>query len=202
MENKEDFQNLTINLYYLNNTIKDYELPLNLNELRIKVKKLFHIKNKTNEEILFLYNITKEVKGDEEEEDEENKKKEVTVEVKTDDDYILLLKRIKSDELKNDTIFVETDKCIGISSKNPETFEEEIECVIKNELKLAGERIKKYLSGLNKCYPTTKNPEQNQCNTCNKIISGKIFRTIVEQDEKNYCEKCSLLYPKPLFIIN
>ena len=198
MEDKEDFNNLTIDLYYLNNTIEDYVLPLNLNELRIKVKKLFHIENRENNEIFFLYDFTVE-----EEDEEENIKKEVTIEVKTDDDYALLLKRIKSHEIKNDIIFIETDKCPGeINRKTPQTFEEEIQSVIKSELKAAGERIKKYLSGQSKCYPSTKSQDQNQCSKCNQVISGKIYRSVIEPEEKNYCEKCSLQYDKPLFIIN
>ena len=73
-----------LGLYYLNNTINEFELPSSLNEFRTRIKKMFHIENKTNEEIFILYNI------DEEENDSEENKKETTVEVKTDDDYTLL----------------------------------------------------------------------------------------------------------------
>ena len=198
MEDKEDYQNLTINLYYLNNTINDFELPLYLNDLRTKVKKIFRIDNKENDEIFFLYNINVEEKDE-----EENIKKEITIEVKTDDDYALLLKKTKSDEINNDIIYIETDKVPGeISRKGPKTFEEEVQCVIKNELKAAGERIKKYLSGKKKCYPSTKNQDQNKCSKCNQVISGKVFRSVIEPEEQYYCEKCSLLENKPLFILN
>ena len=198
MEDKEENRNLTINLYYLNNTINGFILPLCLNDLRTKVKKIFRIENRENDEIFFLYNITVEEKDE-----EEIIKKDITIEVKAEDDYELLLKRIKSDEIKNEIIYIETDKVPGeISRKSPETFEEEVQCVIKNELKAAGERIKKYLSGLQKCYPSTINEDQNKCSKCNRVISGKVFRSVIEPEEQYFCEKCSLLENKPLFIIN
>ena len=194
----ENLLDSNINLYYLNNTIKEFELPSSLNEFRTRIKKMFHIENKTYEEIFILYNI------DEEENDSEENQKEATVEVKTDDDYTLLLNRNEKKKIKDNIIMVETDKFQGaISRKSPESFEEEIRCVIQNELKAAGERIKKYLSGKQKCYPSSKTKDEKTCSKCNKTIIGKSFRdVIIENEEKYYCEKCSLLHDKPVFIIN
>ena len=138
-----ELANQTANIDYMNNLIEGFELPSSLNDFRTQIKKLLHIESKTNDEIFVLY-IFKE-------DDKE-------IEAKTDEDYTLLLKRMKNDEIKDNTIFIESDKVpCEISRKNPESFEEEIQYVIERELKSAADRIKKYLSGNKKCYPSVKN---------------------------------------------
>ncbi len=141
-------------------------------------------------------------KKDENEKKNKNNQKEEYVEVKTDEDYKLMLERINSNEIKDNSILIETDRLCGeISRMNPETFEEEIQCVIESELDAAFERIKKYLSGNKKCTPTSQNPKKKECARCGKIINGKIFRSVIDINEQIYCEKCSYLNKEPVFII-
>jgi hypothetical protein len=74
---------------------------------------------------------------------EEKQKKEKIIEIKRNEDYISLLKQIKSGEIEDDIIFIETERVPEeISRETPETFEEEIECMIRTQLKAAAERIK------------------------------------------------------------
>ena len=195
-EKLKELENLQSNIFYLNNTIKDFDLPLSLNEFRTQIKDLFHIESKKNDEIFVIYTSLEEGDND--------KEKEETLEAKTDNDYILLLKRIKDDKVKDQTIFIEIDKVPSqISRKEPETFEEEIQNVVERELKAAAENIKKYLSGNKKCYPSAKNRKKNKiCSKCYRTIIGDIYKSVTNIDEKIYCEKCSFTQNDPTFIIH
>ena len=183
-----ELANQTANIDYMNNLIEGFELPSSLNDFRTQIKKLLHIESKTNDEIFVLY-IFKE-------DDKE-------IEAKTDEDYTLLLRRMKNDEIKDNTIFIESDKVpCEISRKNPESFEEEIQYVIERELKSAADRIKKYLSGNKKCYPSVKNQKNKICSKCCRTIIGDIFKSVTDYEGKIYCEKCSYSEREPTFIIH
>ncbi len=192
-------ENPKANILYLNNKIENFEFNISLSEFRLKMKKIFNLESKENNEIYVLYVFLKE---NEENEKNKNNQNEEYVEVKTDEDYKLMLERINSNEIKDNSILIETDRLCGeISRMNPETFEEEIQCVIESELDAAFERIKKYLSGNKKCTPTSQNPKKKECARCGKIINGKIFRSVIDINEQIYCEKCSYLNKEPVFII-
>ena len=83
-----------VNIYYINNTITDYELPLNLNEFRNEIKSIYHIESNNIDEINFNY-----IYVNDNDNDNDKESNELTVEVKTNDDYVLLLERIKSKEI-------------------------------------------------------------------------------------------------------
>jgi len=195
-EELKELTNLKANIFYLNNTINDFELPLSLNEFRTQIKELFHIDSRPNDEIFVLYTYIVE-------DDEDNKEKEQNLETKTNEDYILLLKRVKNDEIKDKNILIETDKVPSeICRKNPETFEEEIQFVIERELKAAAENIKKYLSGNKKCYPSAKSRKNKICSQCCRTIIGDIYKSVTDIEERIYCEKCSFTKKEPTFIIH
>ena len=195
-EELKELNNLKANIFYLNNTINDFELPLSLNEFRTQINDLFHIESRSNDEIFVLYTYIAE-------DDEDNKEKEQNLETKTNEDYILLLKRIKNDEVKDKNILIETDKIPSeICRKNPETFEDEIHFVVERELKAAAENIKKYLSGNKKCYPSAKSRKNKICSQCCRTIIGDIYKSVTDIEEKIYCEKCSFMRKEPTFIIH
>ncbi len=200
-EELKELKDLKSNIFYLNNTINDFDLPLFLNDFRTQVKNLFHIESKTNDEISVIYKVKDDEDIDDDDEDE-NKEKDKIIEAKTNDDYISLLKRIKSDEVKDNTILIESDKVPSeISKKYPETFEEEIACVVQSELKAAADKIKKYLSGNKKCYPLVKK-QKKMCSKCLRNIVGDIYRSVTNIEETIYCEKCSFSIKEPTFIIH
>ena len=177
------------NIYFLNNTIQDFELPVNLDEFREKIKDIFLIKNRKNDEIFVIYS-------------KEENESETTIEVKTFEDYIQLLKTIKESEIKDNTILIEVDKVPSETNRTiPESFEEEIQCVVERELKGAAERIKKYLSGNKKCYPCAK-LQKKVCSKCCRNIIGDIYKSVTDIEEKYYCERCSYTQKEPCFIIH
>ena len=189
IENKDN----TCNLFYLNNTIKDYNLPESFKDLKSDLKELYNIDPRLNDEISLFYNFL---------EKEKNNTKERNEEVKSEDDYLLMKKRIIN-EVKDKTLLVEIGKNINNTyRKIPETFEEEMQSVIERELKNAGERIRKYLSSdIKKYYPASK-VQDKICDSCGEIIKGDIYKNAINIEEKYYCEKCSLNINEPMFVIH
>ena len=187
---EEEYGGLKANIYFLNSTIQDVELPIYLNEFRDKVKDLFLIENRKNDEIFVIYSI-------------EEEGKEITIEVKTDKNYEELLNTIKNSEIKDNTILIEIDKVPSETNRTiPESFEKEIQCVVERELKGAAERIKKYLSGNKKCYPCSKIHKKKICSKCGRNILGDIYKSVTDIEEKYYCERCSFNQKEPCFIIH
>ena len=186
---EEEYGDLKADVYFLNSTIKEVELPISLNEFREKIKGLFLIKNRKNDEIFVIYS-------------KEENESETTIEVKTDEDYIKLLKTIKESEIKDNTILIEIDKVPSETNRTiPETYEEEIQCVVERELKGAAERIKKYLSGKKNCYPCAKS-HKKICSKCGRSIFGDLYKSVTDIEEKYYCERCSFNQKEPCFIIH
>lgn len=195
--NNKDIKNVKINVFYMNNKINNIPLPSSLNEFRIQVKNIFLIENRTNEEISFIYfYITNNKK-------EKDKLIEKIIDVKTDTDYSTMIDRIKSNNIKDGTIYIETDKIPDETSrKNSKNFEEEIQYLVESELKSAGERIKKYLSANKNCFILTKNKENKKCSRCQKDIAGNIYKSVTNIEEIYFCEKCSYIQKDPVFIIH
>ena len=191
LDDQEELKNLQCKLNNLNNNIEDFDLPLSIYEFRTKVKQLFQIESMENDEILINYIFV-----------DKKKKEQQLVEVVKDEDYKKMLKRISDNVVKDKLVYVETDKAPSeISDKIPSTFEEEIQCVIINELNAASERIKKYLSGKKKLYQKTKNQERT-CSKCGKVIIGDIYRSVISMEKNIFCQGCIQDSKEPAFIIH
>ena len=186
---------LEITLSYLNNKIEDFQLPSTLNEFRTKIKEIFQIKKNIDE--IFITYIT------EEQEEGKEDEQEFVHEVKREEEYVDLLGLIKQEDVVKDSIiYIETDRVPNeVCREFSKNFDEEIELLIKTQLKAAGERIKKGLSGKTELYPSTKIQEK-KCFKCNKNIIGDIFKCVEDVDQTIYCKKCSLNKTSPMFIIH
>ena len=186
---------LEITLSYLNNKIEDFQLPSTLNEFRTKIKEIFQIKKNTDE--IFITYIT------EEQEEGKEDEQEFVHEVKREEEYVTLLGLIKQEDVVKDSIiYIETDRVPNeVCREFSKNFDQEIELLIKTQLKAAGERIKKGLSGKTELYPSTKIQEK-KCFKCNKNIIGDIFKCVEDVDQTIYCKKCSLNKTSPMFIIH
>ena len=193
MENKINLDDIKTNISYLNNSLKDFSLPSTLYKFREKIKSIFQIENKTDE-IFIIYTI--------QEMNEEKKKVEKIIEIKMEEDYKLLLNRINSQQVKDDIIFIETERVPdGISREIPQNFDDEIECLIKTHLMAAKERIKEGLLGKKELYPSSK-INNKLCSKCRHKIIGDIFREVTTTEQKIYCEKCSYSLNIPMFVIH
>ena len=186
---------LEITLSYLNNKIEDFQLPSTLNEFRTKIKEIFQIKKNIDE--IFITYIT------EEQEEGKEDEQEFVHEVKREEEYVDLLGLIKQEDVVKDSIiYIETDRVPNeVCREFSKNFDQEIELLIKTQLKAAGERIKKGLSGKTELYPSTKIQEK-KCSKCNKNIIGDIFKCVEDVDQTIYCKKCSLNKTSPMFIIH
>ena len=186
---------LEITLSYLNNKIEDFQLPSTLNEFRTKIKEIFKIKKNIDES--FITYIT------EEQEEGKEDEQEFVHEVKREEEYVTLLGLIKQEDVVKDSIiYIETDRVPNeVCREFSKNFDEEIELLIKTQLKAAGERIKKGLSGKMELYPSSKIQEK-KCFKCNKNIIGDIFKCVEDVDQTIYCKKCSLNKTSPMFIIH
>ena len=186
---------LEITLSYLNNKIEDFQLPSTLNEFRTKIKEIFQIKKNIDE--IFITYIT------EEQEEGKEDEQEFVHEVKREEEYVTLLGLIKQEDVVKDSIiYIETDRVPNeVCREFSKNFDQEIELLIKTQLKAAGERIKKGLSGKMELYPSSKIQEK-KCFKCNKNIIGDIFKCVEDVDQTIYCKKCSLNKTSPMFIIH
>ena len=186
---------LEITLSYLNNKIEDFQLPSTLNEFRTKIKEIFQIKKNIDE--IFITYIT------EEQEEGKEDEQEFVHEVKREEEYVNLLGLIRQEDVVKDSIiYIETDRVPNeVCREFSKNFDEEIELLIKTQLKAAGERIKKGLSGKMELYPSSKIQEK-KCFKCNKNIIGDIFKCVEDVDQTIYCKKCSLNKTSPMFIIH
>ena len=187
--------NSKVNLFYFNNTIKDYDLPETLFNFKSELKELFQIDSRLNEEINIIYIFVQKNK---------NNNIEKYIEVKLEDDYKIMKERLGKEDIKDNTILIEIENNLNNINerKVPETFEEEIQNVVERELKNASERIINYLSSNDKKnYPASK-IQDKECCVCNEIINGDIYKNAVNIEEKFYCEKCSININDPMFVIH
>ena len=161
----------------------------------LKLKKYFKLKKNIDE--IFITYIT------EEQEEGKEDEQEFVHEVKREEEYVDLLGLIKQEDVVKDSIiYIETDRVPNeVCREFSKNFDQEIELLIKTQLKAAGERIKKGLSGKTELYPSTKIQEK-KCFKCNKNIIGDIFKCVEDVDQTIYCKKCSLNKTSPMFIIH
>ena len=193
---EDNKNNLKTTVSYLNNKLEDFDIPSTLYEFRTQIKQIFQIK-KNIDEIFITYLTT------EEEEEGKEEPSDTLHEIKREEEYKTLLDNIKQDDaIKDNIIYIETERVPEeISREFAQTFEQEIEYLIKAQLKAAGERIKKGLSGKMELYPSSKRQEKT-CRQCKQIIIGDIFRIVDDVNQNTYCKKCSINFSQPMFVIH
>ena len=194
IKGEKDDKNYKANLYYFNSTVNDYELPESFLIFKEDIKEMLNIDSNINDELSLFYTIL--------DKDKENKEKKKITKVKTQDEYKEMRDGIQ--KIEDKTIFIEIEKdSFNINRKAPETFEEEIQCVVEREIKNAAERIKKFLSSNSKRYPYSKKQDKQCCN-CSGLIYGDMYKKAKEISEQYYCEKCAfeLNDDEPLFVIH
>ena len=193
---EDNKNNLKTTVSYLNIKLEDFEIPSTLYEFRTQIKQIFQIK-KNIDEIFITYLTT------EEEEEGKEEPSDTLHEIKREEEYKTLLDNIKQDDaIKDNIIYIETERVPEeISREFAQTFEQEIEFLIKAQLKAAGERIKKGLSGKMELYPSSKRQEKT-CRQCKQPIIGDIFRIVDDVNQNTYCKKCSINFSQPMFVIH
>ena len=178
---------INANIFYSNCTIKDFTLPDELSFFKSEIMELFHIDQQLYNQIIISY-IHKQ------------NDKEKLIEIKTENDYNDIKQKIN--EIKDKTILIEVQKDTKkIDSKIPSAFEEEIQMVVEREIRMAGERIRNYLSSNNKNNNELKKRDKT-CDDCKELITGDIYKNAINVEEKYYCEKCAFKINDPMFIVH
>ena len=188
-------KNFKAKLFYCNTTVEDYELPESFLIFKEDIKEMFNIDSNINDELSLFYTFL--------DVDKQNKEKKKITKVNTQDDYKEMRDRIQT-KIEDKTILIEIEKdSFNVSRKAPETFEEEIQCVVEREIKNAAERIRKFLSSNSKRYPYSKKQDK-QCSKCSGLIYGDMYKKAKDIQEQYYCEKCALELndDEPLFVIH
>ena len=127
---EDNKNNLKTTVSYLNIKLEDFDIPSTLYEFRTQIKQIFQIK-KNIDEIFITYLTT------EEEEEGKEEPSDTLHEIKREEEYKTLLDNIKQDDaIKDNIIYIETERVPEeISREFAQTFEQEIECLIKAQLK-------------------------------------------------------------------
>ena len=189
MENEiKDKNEIKANLRYLKSEIKDYQLPVYYNEFLTQIHEIFP----EDKQLFIAYNYEKQV--------DENIVEKI-IEVKNSEDYDLMISRLQKNQLTNREVLIETDEIpAGTGRKYPKNFDENIECIVERELKVAAENIKEALIGKKNNYNEFKKHEEKCCQCKNEIV-GNLYKDVLEED-KYYCEKCSDGAENPTFILH
>ena len=192
LNEKKEYNNVKCNLQYKQNYIKDFDLPSTLYDFRIKVKQLFQIEDRDYDNIKIKYFYC----------EDNNKKKEQLIEVNKIEEYEEMIQKLDSQDVKDQLLLIETEKVPSeTSGKIPVSFEDEIHCVIENELLAAADRIKKFLSGNQNINPRSKIQKDKKCNKCEEEIIGNVYKLVTSND-KNFCQKCFFNQKDSAFIIH
>ena len=103
-------------------------------------------------------------------------------------------------DLKNKDLYIQSKGYTSSYYKRPNKFEKKIELILKNETNKILNNISKVLLNKNK-EEQVEDGNGNKCSRCQNIIKGKIFKSLINENEY-YCKKCSNFHSYPLLIIN
>ena len=124
------------------------------------------------------------------------------MEVNSDEDFQEMLEYFFQKNEKP-VVYVETEKIpVSFSSGKSIEFEDEIKNVVKRELCIAANKIKKCLT-TNISLSNSKKVRTQTCDTCKQQIIGYLYKKI-SPDKKDcyYCELCSTKQETPMFKIH
>ena len=179
----------SINIFYLRSKLNDYHLPESFQDFKNDIESIFNLSQSSIDKIKYIYYT--------------NEKIEKVLDMKTEEGYknqkSKILKMIRDEDLN---IYIKFDS-IDID------YEENIKCLVENEIKDAAERI---INGLKLKENTKINLKirDKKCDNCKKRIIGVMYKNVIDDEinkdknesEKYYCEICSLDIQEPLFIIH
>lgn len=192
-EEKEDENELIVTLSYCNKEIQKFHLPFFLDDFKSQFLSAYNINSpKILNEMISLFYVYQKEEGEKE-----------TVEVRSSDDYTLMISRVKDSKLpEGKKVVVETSRYPpGVGREEPKDFEDEIKTVVERELRVAEENIKKSLIGKKFCGESIKR-QKNKCFKCKENIIGDMYKEVTKDEDNFCCGKCASQITTPLFIIH
>ena len=104
-------------------------------------------------------------------------------------------------DLKNKDLYIQSKGYTSSYYKRPRKFKDKIELILENETNKILNNISKVILNKNKEEDKMQDGNGNKCSRCQNIIKGKIFKSLINENEY-YCKKCSNFHSYPLLIIN
>ena len=114
--------------------------------------------------------------------------------------YINNSRYFNYNDLKNKDLYIQSKGYTSSYNKRPNKFEKKIELILENETNKILNNISNVLLNKNK-EEQVEDGNGNKCSRCQNIIKGKIFKSLINENEY-YCNKCSNFHSYPLLIIN
>ena len=185
--NSEEKIKTTANLSYCGYEIPNVHIATNLSEFKNQFIKEYSLQNQIKEDD----NISISYK--------ENEKK---ININNEEDYHKMLDNFINSQ-KDKIIYIDTDKIpLHFDGKKSIDFEDEIKKVIERESLIAANNIKKCLT-TNLNISNSQKVRLQSCVKCNKQIIGYLYKAINPlENDKYYCELCSIDSEVPLFKID
>ena len=184
MENDEN-NSKTINIHIYNAIIKDVKIDNNLSNFKSILDKQLELNNKAIEDYsnILLYYIN-------------NSNKNILINNKNDFE-----RYFNNNELNTKDLYIQSKGNNNSDYNRPKSFKKKIETILENESKKLINNINKVLLNKNKDEEQIQDEKGNKCSRCNEIIRGKIYKSLIYENEF-YCKICSNFHSYPLLIIN
>ena len=180
-----DGENKIVTIHIYNAIMKDVKINKSFSDLKNIIDRQLELNNKAIEDYsnILIYYIN-------------NSNKNIFINNQEDfDKYFNYY-----NDLNKKDLYIQSKGNTGSYHKRPRKFKDKIERILENE-------TNKILNNINKVLLNKNKDEQNQdgkgnkCSRCQNIIKGKIFKSLINENEY-YCNKCSNFHSYPLLIIN
>jgi len=182
MENDE---NNSINIHIYNAIIKDVKINDNFSDFKSTLEKQLELNNKAIKDFsnILLYYIN-------------NSDKNILINNQKDFE-----KYFNNKDLNKKDLYIHSKGNNDSDYKRPVKFKKKIEIILENETKNLINNISRVLLNKNKDEEPIQDEKGIKCTRCNNIIKGKIYKSLINENEF-YCKICSNFHSYPLLIIN
>ena len=179
-----DGEDHLINIHIYNAIMKNVKINNSFSDLKNNIDKQLELNNKAIEDYsnILIYYIN-------------NSNKNIFIENQTDFD-----RYFNYNDIKNKDLYIQSKGYTSSYYKRPNKFEKKIELILENETNKILNNISNVLLNKNK-EEQVEDGNGNKCSRCQNIIKGKIFKSLINENEY-YCKKCSNFHSYPLLIIN
>ena len=179
-----DGEDHLINIHIYNAIMKNVKINNSFSDLKNNIDKQLELNNKAIEDYsnILIYYVN-------------NYNKNIFIKDQTDFD-----RYFNYNDLKNKDLYIQSKGYTSSYYKRQNKFEKKIELILENETNKILNNISNVLLNKNK-EEQVEDGNGNKCSRCQNIIKGKIFKSLINENEY-YCKKCSNFHSYPLLIIN
>ena len=179
-----DGEDHLINIHIYNAIMKNVKINNSFSDLKNNIDKQLELNNKAIEDYsnILIYYIN-------------NSNKNIFINNQEDFD-----RYFNYNDLNKKDLYIQSKGYTSSYYKRPNKFKKKIELILENETNKILNNISNVLLNKNK-EEQVEDGNGNKCSRCQNIIKGKIFKSLINENEY-YCKKCSNFHSYPLLIIN